>query len=224
MYIASWSGGKDSTLACHRAIKAGYAVGRLVNFISDDHRRVRFHGTEASLIGLQAELAEIELYQKETDSKDYEGGFKEALRALKEKGAEGMVFGDIDIEEHRQWVERVCGQMGMEAVEPLWGEERETLVSEFIGLGFEAVIVCCQGGLIDKEWVGRKMDGEFIEYLRGSPGVDLCGERGEYHTFVTAGPLFKGRIEITGSSVVGKEGYWFLDIKEYEVVKPPLAA
>jgi uncharacterized protein (TIGR00290 family) len=223
MYLSSWSGGKDSCLACWRAIKSGYDVSALVNFISHDHGRVRFHGTEARMIGLQAELARVPLIQKETTPEGYESEFKEAVRSAIPRGIKGMVFGDIYLDEHREWVERVCRELGIEAVEPLWGGNTEDLLCEFIDAGFEAVIVCGQSGFVEKEWVGKTVDRDFIGYLK-ERGADLCGENGEYHTFVTGGPLFNGRIEITESSVIEMSGFWLLDIKDYEIEKPPLAA
>jgi diphthamide synthase (EF-2-diphthine--ammonia ligase) len=76
---------------------------------------------------------------------------------------------------------------------------------------------------IDKEWIGREVSHEFIEYMKGKPEADPCGEKGEYHTFVTGGPIFKGNIEITDSEVIERNGFWLLDIKDYKVNKLPLA-
>jgi uncharacterized protein (TIGR00290 family) len=223
MYLASWSGGKDGCLACYRAIRSGYRVSALVNFISEEYGRVRFHGTEARMIGHQAELAGVPLIQKETASECYEAGFKEAVRSAIPRGIRGMVFGDIYVDEHREWVERVCRELGIEAVEPLWGEKTGDLLNEFMDSGFEAVIVSGQGEFVEKRWIGKKVDREFIGYLK-ERGADICGEKGEYHTFVTGGPLFNGRIEITDSAVIERNGFWLLDIKDFEIQKPPLAA
>lgn len=223
MYISSWSGGKDSTLACARALERGYDVRAIANFISDDYRRVRFHGTEAGLIGEQAALAGLEVFQRETSASGYEEDFKRALRERAAEGFTGMVFGDIYLEEHRQWVERVCAEVGMEAVEPLWGEPTLALLGEFIERGFTAVLVSGMKEHVEREWIGRKLDREFVEYMKGRSGADPCGERGEYHTFVTGGPIFGGRIEITEKEVVERDGFWLLDIRDYKVKRPPLA-
>lgn len=108
--ISSWSGGKDSCLACYKAIQEGYEVKFLLNFISKEYKRCCFHGIEARLLKLQAELIGIPLIQKEVgpDMKEYEKEFKKAVEELKLKGIKGMVFGDVYLEEHRSWVERVC--------------------------------------------------------------------------------------------------------------------
>ena len=217
MYLSSWSGGKDSCLACYKALQQGYKITRLLNFISKEYQRVSFHGTEKSLIKIQSDLAGIPLYQKETTPDDYEIEFKEAVNDLKQNGIEGMVFGDIYLDEHKAWVERVCGELGLKAVEPLWQNNTEKLMKDFINAGFHAVIVSGQAKFIDKEWIGHPVDSDFMEYMKTKPDADICGENGEYHTFVTAGPIFSGKIEITEKEIISRNGYWFLDIKDYRI-------
>jgi uncharacterized protein (TIGR00290 family) len=215
-YIASWSGGKDSCFAFYQAILNGYDISYLVNFISKEYKRVSFHGTEAKLIQLQSEAIRIPLLQKETTWNGYENEFKEAVKSLIPNGVQGTVFGDIYLQEHRDWVERVCGELGIEAMEPLWGKEPEKILHDFMDAGFEAIIVSAKSDLIDEEWIGRKIDREFLRYLKDN-NIDLCGENGEYHTFVTDGPLFKKKIEITKSKTITRDGYWFLDTIEYSL-------
>lgn len=171
MYISSWSGGKDSCFACYKALKAGYKVKHLVNFISKEYQRVSFHGTEKSLIRMQSELAGIPLYQKETTPDNYENEFKDAVKSLSPLGIEGMIFGDIYLNEHRQWVDRVCGELGIEAVEPLWGMNTEEHLADFIDKGFKAVVVSGQAKFIDKEWIGMPVDMDFLRYLKAKGSV-----------------------------------------------------
>ena len=216
-YLASWSGGKDSCFACHLALAQGYKISHLVNFISQQYQRVSFHGTEKRLIQLQSQAIGIPVLQKATTPDGYEAEFKEAVLALLPEGIKGMVFGDIYLDEHREWVERVCAELGIEAVEPLWGESTESVLSGFIEAGFEAIVVGAKAELIDQEWVGRGVDIDFMNYLK-SKDIDLCGENGEYHTLVVNGPLFKRKIEITKSRIVKREGYWFLDTVKYKLV------
>jgi uncharacterized protein (TIGR00290 family) len=217
--ISSWSGGKDSCFACYKALQSGYRITGLVNFISKQYKRVSFHGTEAGLIQIQSELSGIPLYQKETTPENYEKEFKDALLSLSAEGISEMVFGDIYLEEHRQWVERVCGELGIEPIEPLWKNDTEEHMKDFLDRGFRAVVVSGQAKHIDREWIGQPVDREFIKYLKAKPEVDICGENGEYHTLVLSGPLFDGDIEITDSEVIRRDGYWFLDIKEYKVIR-----
>ncbi len=216
-YIASWSGGKESCFACYNAIQSGYKIPYLVNFISKEYRRVSFHGTEARLIQLQAESIGIPLVQKETTWNGYEQEFKEAVKSLIPEGIEGMVFGDIYLQEHRDWVERVCGELGIKAIEPLWGRDPEGVLIEFIDEGFEALIISANSSLFDEKWIGRKVDRDFLRYLKDN-NIDGCGENGEYHTFVTDGPLFKKKINVIKSRVIKREDRWFLDTIEYSTL------
>jgi uncharacterized protein (TIGR00290 family) len=217
---SSWSGGKDSCLACYKAIKQGYNVKYLLNFISKEFKRCCFHGIEAKLIQLQAKLIGIPLIQKEVtaDMQEYEKEFKVAVSGLKDIKA--MIFGDIYLEEHLNWVKRVCQNIGISAIEPLWNSLPSDLAEEFINLGFKAVVVSCQADKFGKDFVGREVDKELLDELK-SRNICPCGENGEFHTLVVDGPIFKRRIEILESEPVFKEGfwkYWFLDIKKYRVV------
>jgi diphthine-ammonia ligase len=212
--VSSWSGGKDSCLACYKAMLEGYSISRLVNFISREYKRVSFHGTEAELIQLQAEAIGIPLLQKETTKDGYEQEFKEAIRSLGSNGIKGIVFGDIFLEGNRSWAKRVCSELGIEAVEPLWGRRSEEILSDFIDAGFEAVIVSAQSRFIGREWIGRQADKDFMKYLKDK-NIDVCGENGEYHTLVINGPIFDKRIEITEGRTINRNGYWFLDTRKY---------
>ena len=208
-YIASWSGGKDSCFACYKAIRDGYDISYIVNFISKEYKRVSFHGTEAKLIQLQSEAIHIPLLQKETTWNGYENEFKEAVKSLIPDGVQGMIFGDIYLQEHKDWVERVCRELGIEAVEPLWKKVPEEIILEFIDAGFEAIIVSAKADLFGKEWIGKRVDREFLRYLKDN-NIDACGENGEYHTFVTDGPMFRKKIKIDMNMPIMRDGYWFL--------------
>ncbi len=215
-YISSWSGGKDSCFACYLALTQGYKVSHLVSFISREFKRVSFHGTENRLIQLQSQATGIPLLQKETTWDGYEQEFKEAVRSLLPNGIKGMVFGDIYLQEHKDWVERVCSELGIEAVEPLWGKSPEKVFTDFIYAGFEAIIVSARAELIDEGWIGKRVDRNFMEYLKAK-NIDLCGENGEYHTLVVNGPLFKRRVEVTESKTINRDNYWFLDTVKYRL-------
>ncbi|MBU2541167.1 MAG: diphthine--ammonia ligase [Candidatus Omnitrophica bacterium] len=219
--ISSWSGGKDSCLACYKAMRLGYKIKYLLNFISKEYKRCCFHGIEARLLKLQAELVGIPLVQKEVspDMKKYEQEFKQAVNELKDKGIREMVFGDIYLDEHKIWVERVCKEIGIKPIEPLWNLSPEKIVEDFINLGFKAIVVSCKADMFGKEFIGRYVDKDFLKELTAR-GICPCGENGEFHTFIVDGPIFKKRIEITESQTVLKKGfweYWFLDIKKYQV-------
>ena len=188
-------------------------VSRLVHF----DRLFNLHGVSAEMIKQQAELAGIPLVQKKVEQENFEHEFKKTVGACAKNGTQGVVFGDICLEPHKEWVDRVCGELGLEAVEPLWGIKTENIIREFFQEGFETIIVSGNQNLIDKRFIGRKMDGEFIEHLK-SKNLDVCGENGEFHTFVTSGPLFRGRIEIADADVTSRQGFWFLDVRDYKVI------
>jgi uncharacterized protein (TIGR00290 family) len=215
-YVVSWSGGKDSCLALYEALRLGYKVTHLVNFISDEEKRVRFHGTDAGLIRLQGAAMGIEIAQYETSWDGYESAFKAGVRELLPAGVKGMVFGDIYIDEHKEWVERVCSEIGIEALEPLWNRPAGDVLKQFIGLGFEAVIVSANSKYIDETWVGRVVDSDFQDYL-SSKGIDPCGENGEYHTVVINGPLFSRKISLTAGRVISKDEFRLLDIRGFKL-------
>lgn len=215
-YIVSWSGGKDSCFACYQAIKNGYDISHLVNFVSKEHKRVSFHGTEAKLIELQAEAIGIPLLQKDTTLNEYEEDFKKAVKTLIPKGVEGIVFGDIYLQEHKDWTERFCTELGIKSIEPLWGQQQEEILQGFIDAGFEATVVSAKSDLFGEKFIGKTVNKDFLKYLKES-NIDVCGENGEYHTFVVNGPLFKKKIKIIKSKTITKDYHRFLDTLEYSL-------
>ena len=213
--FVSWSGGKDSCLACYRAIADGMKVRYLANTVSEDGKRSFSHGMSAGVIKVQSQAMGIPLVQRRTNQNNYEAEFKDMLRAFKQEGIEGGVFGDIDFEEHRQWIERVCQDVAVTPHLPLWGEDQNKVLKDFIDAGFESVIIATRADMIGEEWLGRRLDTDFISYLdelKKTKDVTPCGEAGEYHTLVVDGPLFKKRIEILESKKVLRNERWFLEI------------
>ncbi len=159
--ISSWSGGKDSCLACYKAIQQGHQVSCLLNFISKETKRGCFHGIDSKLMEIQSKAIGIPIFQKEVspDMKKYEEEFKSAVSELKEKEKiEGMVFGDIYLLEHTSWVERVCGEIGIVPIEPLWNLNPKDIAADFINLGFKAVVVSAKADLFGENFVGRQFD------------------------------------------------------------------
>ncbi|MCX5696120.1 MAG: diphthine--ammonia ligase [Candidatus Omnitrophica bacterium] len=217
--ISSWSGGKDSCLAYYRAIKQGFDVKLLLNFISRESKRGCFHGIEGRLLKFQADLIGVPLTQKEVspDMQKYEEEFKAAVTELRGKDIGSMVFGDIYLLEHESWIERVCGDLNINAIEPLWNNDPESIVDEFIKAGFKAIIVSCKADIMGKEFLGRYIDKELVEELK-KKGICPCGEKGEFHTLVVDGPIFRKPIKILKAEPIIKESFWkhwFLDIQEY---------
>lgn len=217
--ISSWSGGKDSCLACYKAIQQGYDVKLLLNFVSRESKRGCFHGIEGKLLKFQADLIGIPLAQKEVspDMQKYEEEFKAAVTELRGKDIGSMVFGDIYLLEHESWIERVCKELKINALEPLWGNSPENIIDEFLKAGFKAIIVSCKADVMGKEFLGRYIDQELVAELK-KKDICPCGEKGEFHTLVVDGPIFKRPIKIVEAEPIIKEGFWkhwFLDIKKY---------
>lgn len=211
--FVSWSGGKESSLACYRAMQTeNIAVNYLLNMIAEDGKHSRSHGISSIILQLQAEAMKIPIVQRKTSWKNYEREFKKAVSDLRKEGVEIGVFGDIDLQEHRDWAERVCKEAGIKSILPLWGKKREKLLEELITVGFKAIIVATKDKFLGKRWLGQPVDLELIKKLKVLGGIDLCGENGEYHTLVYDGPIFKKPVEFELGKKYLKEGYWFLEI------------
>ncbi len=209
--FCSWSGGKDSCLALHKAIKQGYEVRYLLTMMSENGGS-RSHGIADKLLFEQAEKLNMEMIQRRASWEDYEKVFLNALGELKQKGVEHGVFGDIDTREHLDWVKRVCDMEKMRCLEPLWKKKRMQVVKEFIDAGFRAIIVSCDGSKMGEKYLGREITMELAQEL-ASINIDGAGENGEYHSFVYDGPIFSERIEFKTKSIRRNNGYLFLEIE-----------
>jgi diphthine-ammonia ligase len=217
MYAASWSGGKDGCLATYKAMQQGVEVGFLLNTIADTYQRVRFHGTPRDLIRTQAEALGLELLQWPTPDDTYEDSYQDALRELKRRGVEGMIFGDIFPAANRDWGIRMCQAAGLKWLHPIYDLGTQQVMAQFLGAGFEAVIVSGRPDLFSGAQMGMRLGPEFLAWAARQVGLDVCGEYGEYHTVVVDGPLFRQRIEITDSEPVQVNGHWFLDVRGWEL-------
>ncbi|MBI2869502.1 MAG: diphthine--ammonia ligase [Chloroflexi bacterium] len=215
--FTSWSGGKDCCLACYRASSSGLQIRYLVNMMTDDGQRSRSHGLATRWLQMQAEALGIPLVQRAAGNDDYEAQFKGVLRALKQDGITAGVFGDIDFNAHREWVERVCADAGIKPYLPLWQENQAALMREFIDSGFTAVVVAVKAALLGADWLGRTVDHAFLADLARLDNITPCGEAGEYHTLVVDGPIFNRRLDITGTGRVQQNGHWLLDIVNAEL-------
>lgn len=208
----SWSGGKDSCLAFYKALKTGVKASFLLTMLEEKGLRSRSHGLRRKVFDAQSKAIGIPILYRNASWENYEEKFKEAIEWLKKHGVEAGVFGDVCLPEHKDWVEKVCNETNIKALEPLWGEPYEKIINEFLGYGFEAVIISVKSKLIDEDWLGQSFNKNFIDYLK-SVKVDLLGENGEYHTLVTYGPLFKKRIKILKSEKIQVGDYSFLDVE-----------
>jgi uncharacterized protein (TIGR00290 family) len=186
--LASWSGGKDSMLALRQARAAGLDVRWLVAMLDESGLRLRSHGVPLGLMQSQAAALGLELVAPSASWDDYQAVFTAQLRALAARGAQAVVFGDIDLQPHRDWEEQVCAAAGLRAELPLWGRGRPELARAFIAQGYSARVVCVDSRHLSDPFCGRLFDAALIDDLPA--GVDACGENGEFHTFVFDGPGF----------------------------------
>jgi diphthine-ammonia ligase len=216
--FASWSGGKDCSLALHRAKLSGMDVRYLANTVTEDKQISRSHNMSAAVIRRQAEALGIPIVQQPTADDTYEAEFVKMLKAFKSEGINDGVFGDIDFNAHREWIDRVCREAGITPHLPLWLEEQSKLMEEFIDAGFSAVVVAVKANLLGEEVLGRVIDRDFMAYLKGrEDDITPCGEAGEYHTLVIDGPVFQKRLEITKSEKVTRGDHHFLKILSTEL-------
>lgn len=193
-FVASFSGGKDSTLAIYRAIKRGMVPVELITTYNIEKERSWFHGIPKDILAKVSKETNILLSIIETSGEDYAKNFEAKLVEAKEKGAEYCVFGDIDIEGHLKWCSERCEAAEIKAYFPLWNEDRKKLVYEFIDSGFKTMINVVDINRLPEDFVGKILTRKVADEIE-TFGADICGENGEYHTFVFDGPLFKNQVE-----------------------------
>jgi uncharacterized protein (TIGR00290 family) len=213
--LLSWSGGKDSSLALYNAQKLGYEIRALITTITRDYDRISMHGVRRVLLEKQAKSLGIPLEEvfiwDGIKNEDYESIMEKVMRKYKNLGISSVIFGDIFLEDVRNYRERNLAKIGMSGIFPIWGKDTRELAREFIELGFKAVITAVDGNVLDGKFVGREYNKDFLEAL--PKNVDPCGENGEFHTFVYDGPIFKERVEFEkGEIVLRNNRFYFCDL------------
>lgn len=211
-FIASFSGGKDSVLALYKAMKVGEAVGLIV-MLEEEGKRSRSHGMPPEIIRAQAESVGLPVYTGAASWTDYESVFTGLLKQAKNKGAEALVTGDLDMPAHGCWHDKVTKNAGLKLGMPLWEMDHLEAVQEFINLGFVTMLVTVNLSLgMKEEDLGRVLTHEFVEELQAR-GIDPCGEGGEFHTTVIDGPIFKHPITVRKCEIVRDGDYAFLPLE-----------
>jgi diphthine-ammonia ligase len=216
--IASWSGGKDSCFALHKALQEGHKIQNLL-IMMQDKSTSNFHMIPSQLLDVQSGVIGIPIVKVPTTPQTYEKDFRNALMEVKKKGADGILTGDIyDVALHEAgWLDKITKEIGLEPVRPLWHRDTTEVLDEWIKEGFKATVVRVKKELLGMEWLGRTLDRGFFNDLKQLGTIDLCGERGEYHTFVTDGPIFKQRIEIQETKTSTVNGWGRLEITKFAV-------
>jgi len=220
-FAASYSGGKESALAVHRFLKQGHKPIALITTFNTDAGRSHFHGLSEEVLANVSDAIGIPLWLVKTNSADYAQNFEAALLQAKEQGAEACVFGDIDIEGHREWCSQLCENIGIKAIFPLWGETRKSVVHEVIDSGFVANISVVNTKYLGDEFLGQRLTKDLADRIAAA-GADICGENGEYHTFVSAGPIFKHPVDFSFGDMIKNGDYAMLPVKKKYKACPEL--
>lgn len=205
-FVASFSGGKDSTLAIYRAIKMGLKPVCLIITYNTDKKRSWFHGIPEEILNEISESLNIPIWLIKTSGKEYVKNFENALLKAKENGAEICVFGDIDLDCHLEWCSERCKNVGLEPFFPLWKEDRKKLVFEFLESGFTTNITVINTNLLSAKFLGKTLSKELCAEIE-KEGADVCGENGEYHTFVSDGPIFNKKVNFKLGETIKEDIY-----------------
>lgn len=209
-FFCSWSGGKDSCLSLYKSLETKKIIC-LVTAMIETEEVSRSHGLTQAVLRAQADALDIPLLIFNTSWAEYEDNYFNILKHIKKKHAlRGGIFGDIDVDEHRDWCLDLCHKLEIEASHPLWKREREKVLKEFLDLGFKAKIVAFDERKGSRHYLGKDLNLDLIDEFK-SKNIDICGEQGEYHTVVYDGPIFKQPLRLKHGDIVLKNGYWFLN-------------
>ena len=218
--LVAWSGGKDSALALREIVRDGrYRVAALLTTVTREYDRISMHGVRRTLLERQAASLGLPLEQvvisPGATNDEYEGKMASTLEALRDRmpGLDTVVFGDLFLADIRAYRERMLARTGMRALFPLWLRDTRALAHEFVRLGYRAVLVCVDADQLTPEFAGREFDADLLRDIPST--VDPCGENGEFHTFVYAGPGFRHAVRhARGPVVVRDRRFVYCDLVE----------
>ena len=213
--LFAWSGGKDSTMALQAMISSGYEITVLLTTITKDYDRISMHGVPTVLLERQGKSLGLPIEKvyiaKNASIKEYESQMKHRLLHYQNRGVSSVVFGDIFLEDLRQYREESLAELGMRGIFPIWKKDTAELARRFVHLGYKAVVTCVDTEALNPAFSGREFDEQFLSDL--PPTVDPCGENGEFHSFVYDGPIFKQKITHRKGAVVLRENrFSFCDL------------
>jgi uncharacterized protein (TIGR00290 family) len=212
--VMCWSSGKDSATALHRLQQdPGYEVVSLLTTLTEGYERVSMSGVRQELLQRQAAALGLPLHEvwipPQCVNPVYEARMNDAVSRLKTDGVQAFAFGDLFLQDVREYREKQMGPTGLECVFPLWGEDTARL-SAWMTANLSATLVCVDPRQVPPELAGRSYDASLLADL--PPDADPCGERGEFHTFVADAPNFSAAIQVRAGEVVEREGFWFADL------------
>ena len=213
--LLAWSSGKDSAFSLHvlRRMEDVEVIG-LLTTVNEAHDRVAMHAVRRTLLEAQAQAAGLPLaivaIPHACPNDVYEAAMGRALEEAKARGIRGVAFGDLFLEDIRRYREERMAGTGLRLVFPLWGRPTAALAEEMIEAGLRARITCVDPRVLPASFAGREFDRQLLADL--PPGVDPCGENGEFHTFAWDGPMFRHPVPVRGCEVVAREGFVFADL------------
>ncbi|MBT3340750.1 MAG: adenine nucleotide alpha hydrolase [Planctomycetes bacterium] len=214
----------------------------LLTTLSQEHDRISMHGVRSELLDLQSCAAGLSSWRVaipaptsdcpicpiedsdcpveqdtncpiDTSGTPYDAAMGAAMKEAVSQGVEAIAFGDIFLEDLRAYREKRLAEVGLKAIFPLWGRDSTELFEEFIAAGFHAITTCVDGSKLDQSWVGRPLDAAFLaDYKAQYPDLDPCGENGEFHSFVTNGPVFSRPVDYKLAETVSRDSFWFQDL------------
>jgi uncharacterized protein (TIGR00290 family) len=213
--LLSWSSGKDSAWALHVLRQQNqYEVAGLLTTMNSAFDRVAMHSTRRALVEMQAQAAGLPLITAQLPwpctNADYELAMKQVCDQAVAQGISAVAFGDLFLADVRAYRERQLSGTGLEPLFPVWQCPTRELAREMVRTGLRAKLVCVDPKQLSPGFVGRDFDQSFLDEL--SAGVDPCGEKGEFHSFVYAGPMFSAELAITMGEKVERDGFWFCDV------------
>jgi diphthine-ammonia ligase len=217
----SWSGGKDCCMALDTLQSQGYEVVCLVTTVPKELGRTFGHGERTEMIKLQGEALSLPVHFIECTYENYTSQFVKAVQSLKNQfNVTGIAYGDLYLDEHRDWGEKVATASDVEALYPLWMKKEEALQSldKFVHSGYKAIVIRVREDLLDDTWLGRIVDETFLQDVQKTT-ICPMGEAGEYHTFVYDGPLFSKRIDLEHGELIQLETTKKLEFRSYRLIE-----
>ncbi|MBS4174903.1 adenine nucleotide alpha hydrolase [Bacillus sp. FJAT-49736] len=214
--VVSFSGGKDCALAMNRLMKGGkWEIDSLLTTVTDDYNRTSMHGVREELLEKQADSLGVKLRKVRIPSlcsnEVYQEKMAEAVSKIVSDGIRYIMFGDIHLRDVKEYREKMLEGTGLEPIFPIWGEKPEKLIKEYFAEGFHTRLTCVDSEQLNPKFVGCEIDDKFLEDYPGN--ADICGENGEYHTFVFDGPIFSYPIKHTiGEKRIANERFYYVDI------------
>ena len=213
--LMCWSGGKDSSLALQAALRdPGLRIEALLTTVTEGYERISMHGVRCALLEAQARAIGLPLEQVripiQASNAIYEAAMRDTLVRYQARGVSRVIFGDLFLQDIRQYRETNLAKLNMRGIFPLWLKDTHQLAQDFIAAGFRAILACVDPKQIDPSFCGRDFDPSLLTDL--PPQADPCGENGEFHTFVYDGPIFHQPVPVRKGEVVHRDGFWFCDL------------